>query len=200
MCLRSFSFGAYMGVNGLPVEVLALFNDLADCPEKKIEFASEIIQAALQGNIALNGAFNIDAYETAIRRNNFLIKIGEKKKKLRLDGGSFDDDCSETVYAGCVKTEYLSSDYMSSITEVKDAFEDLLDESELNYAVSMMKKINNKVAAIYGVDLIHAIRQAIKGFPQSIEAVKNLCLSCKPISDLVEIVLSSDKEFDDLFD
>lgn len=197
MCLRSFSFGAYMGVNGLPIEVLALFNALADCPEKRIEFAGEIIQAALQGKIDLNGSFNIDAYETAIRRNNFLVKIGERKKKLYLDGGSSDDDFSET---GCVNTEHLSSDCMSCIAEVKDAFEDLLDESELNYAVSMIKKINNKVVAIYGVDLIHAIRQAIKGFPQAIEAVKNLCLSCKPISDLVETVLSSDKEFDDLFD
>lgn len=199
MCLRSFSFGSYMGVNGLPVEVLDLFGDLADYPEKRIEFASEIIQAALQGRIQLNGSFNIDAYETAIRRNNFLIKIGEKKKKLYLDGGSFDDDFTEVTHNGCVKTEYLTQDYMSCTSEVKDVFEDLLDEAELSYAVSVIKKINNKIIAKYGVDLIRALRQAIKGFPQSIEAVRNLCLSCKYISDLVEVVLSSDKEFDVLF-
>ena len=199
MLLRSFSFGSYMGVDELPAEILELFNSLIECPDKKIEFASEIIQAALQGKIKLDGSFNIDAYEAAIKKNNFLVKDGERKKKLHLDDGSFDDDFTETMYNGCVKTEYLSYDYMSCTDEMKDAFEELLNGEELDYAVSAIKSLNDKVMIEYGVDLIYAVRQAIRGFPQAIGVVKNLCLECKYISDLVEIVLSSDKEFNVLF-
>lgn len=118
---------------------------------------------------------------------------------MHLDDGSFDDDFTETMCNGYVKTEYLSHDSMSCIDEMKDAFEELLNEEELDYAVSAIKSLNDKVIVEYGVDLIYAVRQAIRGFPQAIGVVKDLCLECKYISDLVEIVLSSGKEFNVLF-
>lgn len=198
MLLCSLSYGNYMGVAELPVGVLKLFSSLVECPTKKIEFASEIIQAALSGKIRLDASFSIDAYEMTIRKNKFLVKENERKKKLYLDDGSFDDDASEVMCNGCVKTEYLSKNALS-IDGVDDAYDKILDEDELRYAVETLKSLNDKFIIDYSIDLILAISKALSGYPKAIKALKNLCLECKFIAYLVEVILSSSKEFNTLF-
>ena len=61
MLLRSYSFGTYMGVNELPVNILNLFLPLVTQPNKQIECVSEVVSAGLQGRIDFSKEFNLDA-------------------------------------------------------------------------------------------------------------------------------------------
>ena len=71
--LHSYSFGTAFGQDGLSSDVLGLFTELVDNPNKKIEFASEIIDAGMTGAINFRRPFSIDAYEAGIRKRKFFM-------------------------------------------------------------------------------------------------------------------------------
>ena len=136
--LKSYSFGSMYGVTELPTEVLNLFTGLVYNPEKKIEFASEIISAGLQGRIDFESEFNIEAYEAAIHKNLKLGKESKRKKEMFLDFSDNSDDWEETVRSGGIKADSISA---SAVDKMEDAFEELLMEDELKYAVDTIKSL-----------------------------------------------------------
>lgn len=195
MQLRSFSFGTFMGVSELPVEVLNLFLSLTENPNKQVEFASEIITAGLQGRIDFGKEFNIDAYEATIRKNQHLLKENERKKKSYIDFSSA-DDFEDVASSGGIKADFIQLD---SIEEMKDAFEEVLLNEELAYAVSTVKSINEEFISDYGTDLIFALKRAVQGIPQAVEELKKICEEFSVVAELIETILSSKQEVEVLF-
>lgn len=195
MKLRSFSFGTFMGVSELPVEVLNLFLPLTENPDKKVEFASEIISAGLQGRIDFSKDFNLDAYEATIRKNQHLLKENERKKKSYIDFVST-DDFEDVASSGGIKADFIQLD---SIEEMKDAFEEVILNEELKYAVSTIKSLNSEFISDYGTDLIFALKRAVQGIPQAVEELKEICSEFSVVAELVETILSSKQEVEILF-
>lgn len=196
MFLRSYSYGTCMGVNELPVEVLNLFLPLVEEPNKKIEFASEIISAGLQGRIDFSRGFNLDAYEATIRKNQHLLKESERKKKSYIDFSGASDDFDEVASKGGIKVEFES---LETIEEMKDAFEEVLMNEELEYAVSTIKSLNDSFIADYGTDLIFTLKNAVRGIPQAVTEIKNICTEFSVVSELIETILTSKREVEVLF-
>ena len=195
MQLRSFSFGTFMGVSELPVEVLNWFLSLTENPNKQVEFASEIITAGLQGRIDFGKEFNIDANEATIRKNQHLLKENERKKKSYIDFSSA-DDFEDVASSGGIKADFIQLD---SIEEMKDAFEEVLLNEELAYAVSTVKSINEEFISDYGTDLVFALKRAAQGIPQAVEELKKICEEFSVVAELIETILSSKQEVEVLF-
>ena len=195
MYLRSYSYGFHLGVAEIPEEVLQLFTQLNSGSVKQTDFASDIINAGLQGRINFNREFNLGGYETSIRRNQHYTKESSKKKQSYLDFSS-EDNFNEVASSGGIKAEQLQLD---TIEEMKDAFEEVLMDEDLKYAVSTIKELNEDFISDYGTDLIFALKKAVKGTPQAVKQLKTICEEFTVVSDCIQTILSSKQEVDILF-
>ena len=191
---RSISFGTVgnYGDSEIPENVLNLFSSLVNEPTKKVEYASEIIERGLAGGIALNGTFDIDAYECAIRKNIYLGKEQKKKKEFYFDDCS-DDDFDDVASSGGIKIERYKA------SEIQDAFELLLDDDELNYAIDTIKALDLDLQEEENIFIIKVLEQALKGIPLAVSKIKEVCNRYKVVSEQIEIILSSGKTFEEMF-
>ena len=192
----SFSYGNFLGVNELPDEILGLFVSLVDNPNKKLEFTSEIVFNGLQGRIDLSREFNIDAYETTIRKNQVLGNEGKKKKELYIDMSGGSDDWDEVTCSGGIKLDQVND---RVVDKILDAFEQLLLDDELQYAVDTIKALNDDLMLEESIDLIYALKQSVKGIPEAIKSVKEVCENNGLVSELVMTVLNSGYEVSQIF-
>lgn len=196
MLLRSLGFGKIYGVDELPTEVLNLFMDLSKNPEKHVEFSPEIISAGLQGKIDFGRDFDLDAYECRIRQNLMLNKDKRRKKELFIDFNDSGDDWDEVAASGGIKANNIDS---HAVRKMEDAYEELLLEEELKYAVDTIKSLQPVLLVEAKVDFITAMRQALKGVPESINAVKRVCDEYAVVAEQVKLILDSSYEFNTLF-
>lgn len=194
--LRSYSFGQMNGVDELPEEILRLFTDLVEIPEKQIEFASEIISAAMQGNIDLEHEFNIDAYESAIRKNIRLGKEAKRKKEVFLDYTDSSDSWEETAQAGGIKADVAT---LQAVNKMEDAYEQIMLEDELQYAVETIKSLQPILLIEARIDFLHTMKQALKGIPESVKILQNVCNEYEVLAEQVRTVLSSGYTFEEIF-
>lgn len=194
--LRSYSFGQMNGVDELPEEILRLFTDLVEIPEKQIEFASEIISAAMQGNIDLEHEFNIDAYESAIRKNIRLGKEAKRKKEVFLDYTDSSDSWEETTQAGGIKADVAT---LQAVNKMEDAYEQIMLEDELQYAVETIKSLQPMLLIEARIDFLHTMKQALKGIPESVKILQNVCNEYEVLAEQVRTVLSSGYTFEEIF-
>lgn len=194
--LRSYSFGQMNGVDELPEEILCLFTDLVEIPEKQIEFASEIISAAMQGNIDLEHEFNIDAYESAIRKNIRLGKEAKRKKEVFLDYTDSSDSWEETAQAGGIKADVAT---LQAVNKMEDAYEQIMLEDELQYAVETIKSLQPMLLIEARIDFLHTMKQALKGIPESVKILQNVCNEYEVLAEQVCTVLSSGYIFEEIF-
>lgn len=192
MALRSFSFGSSMGVDEIPQRVLSLFSSYVGA-EKQLQYASEIVFAGIQGRINLDKEFNLEGYTKAIEHNKNLYKHNRKKKESFIDSGSSSDDYNTVIQEGGIQADRLQ------IEEVKDAFEELIEHDELRYAVSAIKKVNAEFIVVEELDLIEAIRMALKGIPQALKDVQRICEFYPKVAENIKTVLSSGFEFEAIF-
>lgn len=192
MALRSFSFGSSMGVDEIPQRVLSLFSSYVGA-EKQLQYASEIVFAGIQGRINLDKEFNLEGYTKAIEHNKNLYKHNRKKKESFIDSGSSSDDYNTVIQEGGIQADRLQ------IEEVKDAFEELIEHDELRYAVSAIKKVNAEFIVVEELDLIEAIRMALKGIPQALKDVQRICEFYPKVAENIKTVLSSGFEFEVIF-
>lgn len=194
--LRSYSFGQMNGVDELPEEILRLFTDLVEIPEKQIEFASEIISAAMQGNIDLEHEFNIDAYESAIRKNIRLGKEAKRKKEVFLDYTDNSDSWEETAQAGGIKADVAT---LQAVNKMEDAYEQIMLEDELQYAVETIKSLQPMLLIEARIDFLHTMKQALKGIPESVKILQSVCNEYEVLAEQVRTVLSSGYTFEEIF-
>ena len=195
-CLNSLSFGVAHGYNEIPAEVLGLFSDLVTNGEKRIEFAAEIVLNGLQGRIDLNKSFNIEAYEATIRKNQKLSKEASRKTQVYIDFNS-DSDFDAVAKSGGIREDDIAKS-SSTVRAMRDAFEEYVDDESLAYAISSIKALNEELLIEERVDLIGAIKQAYRGIPSDISAVKSICENYSVVSDLVFEILNSGKDLEEL--
>lgn len=197
MGIRSFSFGFYHGQSEVPDEVLGLFTDLVQNPGKageNFEGASEIVMAGMLGRINFDREFNIGAYNAAVHRNNRMNTEGEVKRKLALD---FDSDSEEREVAyGLVWVDYATT---HSAEQLRDAYEELLDEDELHYAISTIIDLQPMLLVEEEIDLLEVLKQSLKFIPDAVATVKRICKDYVVVADQIRIILSSGKSFEELF-
>ena len=194
--IKSYSFGHICGVTELPTNVLNLFVGLSYNPEKKIEYASEIISAGLQGRIKFDGSFNLDAYESAIRKNIRLGKESKRKKEMFIDFTDNSSDWDETAMSGGIKSDAVTT---RAVDKIEDAYEQLLAEDELKYAVSTIKSLQPMLLVECKMDILHTIRQALKGIPESIKILQRVCDEYEVVAEQIKIILSSGYSFEEIF-
>lgn len=192
--LHSLSFGTIAnGQSEIPTEVLNLFISLSDNPTKKLEFASEIVENGLAGRIRLDSSFNIDAYEATIRKNLRLGKESKRKKETHIVFDSEDiDDYSD-------KSGINLGRYTPKALQMQDAFEQLLNDEELEYAISTIRALDKDLQVEENIFIIDVIKQALLGVPTAIESIKYICGKYKLVAEQLETILSSGKSFNEMF-
>jgi hypothetical protein len=184
--LKSFSFGSYKGVDELPDVVVGLFSSMMERPEKSVEYAEEIINAALEGRINFDKEFNMGAYENSIR-NNTRMNAQDRMKKETF----FTDDDLDEAYKGGVSENKVSDD--------RDDYASFEDEDEVKWAVNSIKAENNTYRIDYGINLIKLLKGAVKGFPHAIERLKEVCNEFKQVNEWVQVILKSGHTVESLF-
>ena len=192
--LGCFGFGTAFGVSEIPEDVLYLFKDLVVNPDKKIEFASEIVVSGLQGHINLNKDFNIDAFEYAIKHNTFLNKERKKKKESYIEFDS--EDWEDSATHGGIQESQING---KAVQKMADAFEEIIADDSLRYAVETIKSLNNDLIVEENIDFIEVLKQAVDFVPSAVEMVKYICDKYKVISDIAYEILNSGRPIDELF-
>lgn len=178
--------------------VLNLFKVLVDEPTKEINYSSEIIEAGLKGRIALNSEFNIDAYMNAIESNKKMRKFnnGKKIRSLNTVGQRTEDS---PTWSSEVFGEDLPKLSNSSLSQVVDAYEQLLNEDELKFAIESINMLQEDFILEEKVDLLGLVKSALGGIPSSIKHLKELCEEHTILGENIKIVLESGREFNELF-
>ena len=193
--MRNYSFGIYNGVNELPTEVLNLFVGLADNPNQQVEFSCEIVEAGLAGKIDFSKPFNIVAYENAIRKNNNLTANTKRKKEVAIDFFSSSEDGDMDTYNTI--SEDAASNQLAS--KVKDAYAEILEDDELNFAISTIVGLNEDMMAVEEVDLIRCLKDAVLGVERAVSTIKRISDSYPVLAESIQTVLASGKEVNVLF-
>lgn len=193
--MRNYSFGIYNGFNELPIEVLNLFVGLADNPNQQVEFSCEIVEAGLAGKIDFSKPFNIVAYENAIRKNNSLTANTKRKKEVSIDFFSSSEDDNVNTYD--VISEDTASNQLAS--KVKDAYAEIFEDDELNFAISTIVGLNDDMMAVEEVDLIRCLKDAVLGVEKAVATIKRISNSYPVLAESIQTVLASGQEVNVLF-
>lgn len=192
--LHSLSFGTIgNGKSEIPTEVLNLFLSLSDNPSKKLEFASEIVENGLAGRIRLDSSFNIDAYEATIRKN---LRLGKESKRKKI---SYFDLCTEDTDAFTKQDGVSLEAYVPKALQMQDAFEQLLCDEELSYAISTIRALDKDLQVEENIFIIDVIKQALLGIPTAVDSIKYICSKYKLVAEQLETILSSGKSFNEMF-
>lgn len=194
--LRSFSFGIESGMSDIPLDVLGIFSDLTDEQRSGLVYASEIIEAGMRGKIDTSRAFNMKAYTVEITKRK---KLKQNETKDVYMVGDFDDGAETTtnLYQKTITQEYAST---HTVKKMVDAYDQLADADELQYAVKSIKELNLALTAKSGVDLIQAMKSyLVCNVADSANVIKGVCERFPVVAQFVYTILDCNEPFIDLF-
>lgn len=177
----------YMKEDTLPQEVIDLFKEMN--PQKPVEYASHILDKALEGEIDTSKEFNLYGYDYVCRQNEDKYRKSAKyaKKNIGIDFQSQPDkDAQPAPYT--VLENQLSR---YEIKPTKNEYEDIEDKAEIMFAINTIKNIEKSVMETDGVLLSGLIKNALSQVPSAILQLKELCKADKLIGDMVKTILSS---------
>lgn len=177
MLLRSVSFNTEC-----PTKVWELF-EKANELGTKLDYTLEIIEAAMQGRIDLEKDFKLKEYVASIDRTRRLEGLREAKRAVHVTDVSDDEDSSGVPYPA----------------DDRDDYEELENKFELQQAVDRFNEMQNYFLVNAKCDSKLAVRQALRGIPESIGLVKNLCDEYPIAADLLKIILGSGYSYEQIF-
>lgn len=177
MLLRSVSFNTEC-----PTKVWELF-EKANELGTKLDYTLEIIEAAMQGRIDFEKDFKLKEYVASIDRTKRLEGLREAKRAVHVTDVSDDEDSSGVPYPA----------------DDRDDYEELENKFELQQAVDRFNEMQNYFLVNAKCDSKLAVRQALRGIPESIELVKNLCDEYPIAADLLKIILGSGYSYEQIF-
>lgn len=178
MLLRSMSFNKECSP-----KVWELF-EKADELGTKLDYTLEIIEAAMQGRIDFEKDFKLKEYVGSIDRARRLEGLREAKRAVHITDISDDEeDSSGVAYPADSRNDY----------------EELENNFELQQAVDMFNEMQNYFMVNAKCDSKLAVRQALRGIPESVELVKNLCDEYPIAADLLKIILGSGYSYEQIF-
>lgn len=188
MLLRSF--GYYNNLTSFGYEFL--FGELVNedgtfsTDARDWEYCSEIIEAALNGNITFDKEFNIRAYNKTVKKNLRLANNTYSKRFIDVV-----DTVDEAKDEGGITID--------SLPDKTDKYKVFEDTEELSLTVEKIHAIHKDIMTVYGVDIIYSIRSALKGNPSAVETLSQLCVEDTRIGDYLKIILESGVSFEELF-
>ncbi len=177
MLLRSVSFTTECNP-----KIWELFKK-ADELGTKLDYTLEIIEAAMQGRIDLEGEFKLKEYVASIDRSRRLEGLREAKKAVHVTDISDDEEDSGVAYP----------------VDSRNDYEEFENNYELQQAVERFNDMQYYFMVNAGCFAKTAVRQALRGIPESIELVKNLCDEYPIAAELLEIILGSGYSYEDIF-
>ena len=179
MLLRSFQYKQELTGDMLDT----LFKDLKDY-KGEFDYSLEIIDAALDGRIDISKKFSLFGYCKTVREGNFQTELKRLKKQQYIIDDDNDDETGVKV---------------SSLVDTRSDYEIIDDKEELSYTVNKIRSMNNEIIEDIGVDLIFCMHQALKGVPQAVQELANICEEYDFIAEYIQIILSSGISFEELF-
>lgn len=201
MLLQSLSFGLCNGVSELPENVLSLFTECVEDPTRKIEFASEIVTAGLEGRIYNTENFSIGAYEAGIRKYEHLKKEDRKKKFVSLDIS--DDMDSDGDSHNEINNSYASKQIYDR--DMRDVYEEIIESDAVEDAVRRIKALNEDFILDDQLDLICTLTQATSGEQsdpcviRATEVLQKFCEKYTNVAEYIFTILSSGRGIGELF-
>lgn len=177
MLLRSVSFNTECSPKVW--ELFEKANELGT----KLDYTLEIIEAAMQGRIDFEKDFKLKEYVASIDRARRLEGLREAKRAVHVTDVSDDEDSSGVPYP----------------VDDRDDYEELENKFELQQAVDRFNEMQNYFLVNAKCDSKLAVRQALRGIPESIELVKNLCDEYPIAADLLKIILGSGYSYEQIF-
>ena len=200
MLLCSYSFG--IKKNSISPEVLKLFHSGINENGEMMQLnnAGIILQNGMEGGINLNRSFNLRGYDITVDQNTEMAKQKEKTKMVFLfdDSNDFESNVEDERAGGLSYNDLYSK--MKSVSEIEDAFEKVIDEEEVRFAIEQITLLRDDILAEEQVDVIDCIRQALKQVPSAVKRLKELCNDYELFGEMVEIVLGSGKMFNECFE
>lgn len=160
-----------------------LFKDLKDY-RGEFDYSLELIEAALDGRIDVNKKFNLFGYCKTVREGNFQTELKRLKKQQYIIDDDNDDETGVKV---------------STLVDTRSDYEIIEDNEELEYSVKKIRALNDEIIESIGIDLIFCMRQALKGVPQAIQELADICKEYDFIAEYIQIILSSGVSFSELF-
>ena len=177
MLLRSVSFTTECNP-----KIWELFKK-ADELGTKLDYTLEIIEAAMQGRIDLEGEFKLKEYVASIDRSRRLEGLREKKKAVHVTDISDDEEDSGVAYP----------------VDSRNDFEEFENNYEFCNAVDTFNSMQHYFMINAKCDAKLAVHQALKGVPDAVELVKNLCDEYPIAAELLEVILGSGYSYEDIF-
>ncbi|MDE5909312.1 MAG: hypothetical protein K2H52_11315 [Lachnospiraceae bacterium] len=160
-----------------------------------IDCSLEVIEAAKRGKIDLNKveavemseknntdvAFNLQAYNCAVHKNRAKLSHSETGRMLHIS----------EVDRGTVEPYGVPESVVTEYAGQADEYEKLVDRYEFQYAVSVINGIENMLLTEHSMNFWCCMRQALRGIPGAVAAMKRLVQEEPDIGELVWIILSS---------
>lgn len=150
----------------------------------EFDYSIELIDAMMDSRISKKDEFNLFGYCKCIRDGKFQNDLKRLKKEQYLIED--DDDESTGVKA-------------STLIEERDDYEVFEDTEEAMYTVKKIQALNFEFISELGIDLVHCLRQAVKGIPDAIETLTEFCNEYHKYAEYVQIILSCGIPFEELF-
>ena len=145
--------------------------------------------AYTSGDEAAEYEFRLEAYINKINHMRRLEGLRESKRVVHVADDSGDDDDSSGVV----------SDKQMCFADTSDAYADFADACELQYAVEKLNSLNGYFMVNARCDVKLAVRQALRGIPDSIVLLKRLCEEYPVAADLLKIILGSGQPYESMF-
>ena len=137
----------------------------------------------MQGRIDFEKDFKLKEYVASIDRARRLEGLREAKRAVHITDVSDDEDSSGVPYPADSRNDY----------------EELENKFELQQAVDRFNEMQNYFLVNAKCDSKLAVKQALKGIPESIELVKNLCDEYPIAADFLKIILGSGYSYEQIF-
>ena len=190
--LRSLSFGQCNGLSELPDETVEIFAR-ADESERVTDYAYDIAMKGVRGDIYKPESFNIRAYERAVREKEVLRNYNLGKKFCSITNTEIDD---EKRQKGEVTEEEASA---AMVNQVADAFEEVLNDEEVRFAVACVKSLNEDFMVTEGLDLLACIRSALGGIKPAVDRLRKVCADYAVVGEYIKVILEDGRPFEELF-
>lgn len=182
--------------DAIDTRIWALFTQMQNS-SMEIDCIEEIVTRAIEGGIDLDREFNLPAYVAAIHRNSDRKSYRKLAKETFIDFHGEKEASEDSSSVGGISIDVVS--YQDALSEAKSEFDMLFDNEELMYAVNTVKDLNNDFVVEYSIDLIGLIKKAVKGIPQAVVKLKEVCDSMEIVAEQVRIILSSGASIDTCF-
>lgn len=191
--MKNILKGAFGFDNTVAPEVYELFKGMLTSNEKEVPYALEIIKAANEGRISMDGSFCLEAYCGKIKSNLEKNAIQRAKKVTFLDMSANPEEDMEKGVAGAGFGVSVNK-----IVKMESSYEEIDEDEDLVYAIKQIKRVQEDILAEEGIDLLFLMKRAASGVPQAVQKLRQFCEEYELLAEQVKIILTSGRPLDTL--